>query len=48
MALTSHRTYTLKSCNKFLVILFAAFYRRVFVQPPFVSAGKEQIKENFD
>ena len=40
--------YTLKSCNKFLEILFAAFQRRVFVQPPFESSGKEQIKANFD
>ena len=41
-------SYILKSCNKFLEILFAAFQRGVFVQPPFVSGGKEQIKANFD
>ena len=41
-------SYTLKSCNKFLEVLFVAFKRRVFVQPPFVSPGKGQIKANFD
>ena len=41
-------SYTLKSCNTFLEVLFVAFLRRVFVQPPFVSLGKEQLKANFD